>query len=63
MIRSPEAAEPRSVLTSPDLLERTADKHGVPVVVVDGYYSCITYRPSGEAILWRAPVPAAEAVA
>lgn len=63
MIRIPEAPEPRSVLTSPDLLERAADTHGVPVVLVDGYYSCVTYRPSGEAILWRAPVPTVEAVA
>jgi len=54
--------EPRSVLTSPSLLEQTADRHGVPVVIVDGYYSCVVYRPSGEAILWRAAVPADERV-
>ena len=55
--------EPRSVLTSPSLLEAAADKHGVPVVIVDGYYAAVLYRPSGEAILWRAPVPVAERVA
>jgi hypothetical protein len=58
MIRAHQ--EPRSVLTSPALLERTADKHGVPVVVVDGYFAAVIYRPNGEAILWRAVVPAGE---
>lgn len=54
--------EPRQVLTSPALLELTADRHNVPVVVVDGYYSAVVCRPSGEAVIWRAVVPVAERV-
>jgi hypothetical protein len=61
MIRAPYV-EPRQCLTSRTLLEQTARRHGVTPVVVDGYLSAITYRPTGEAILWRAPVPADEAV-
>lgn len=54
MIRHPD---PKQVLISRTLLLRTAHRHGVPVVVADGYLSAIVYRPTGEAILWRAPMP------
>lgn len=55
MIRAPRA-ESREVLTSPALLRQTARRHAAVVVTVDGYLSAIVHRPSGEAILWRAPV-------
>lgn len=59
MIRC-EQSELRTVLTSPALLEQTADRHGVPVVIVGGHYAAVVYRPSGEAIIFRAAVPAIE---
>lgn len=63
MIRAPKAPEPRGVLTSAALLRNTAQRHGAMVVVVDGYLSAIVYRPSGEAILFRALAPTAERAA
>ena len=63
MIRAPKPPDDKGVLTSPALLERTADKHGVPVVIVNGHFACVTYRPNGQRVLWEALVPAGERVA
>lgn len=60
---STEPTNLRSVLTTPSLLERAADKHGVPVVIVDDHFCCVIYRPNAEAILWSAVVPAGERAA
>lgn len=60
MIRAPHA-QPRECLTSRALLLKTAKRHGAMVVPVGGYLAAIVYRPSGEAILWRALVAKAAA--
>lgn len=60
MIRTDQPAGD-TVTTTPAHVEIVADRYGVPVTIVGGYFYAVVVKPGRErATIWRAPVPADE---